>query len=251
MPFAAYRFPLEPARAPGKVAPLDALVALRKARIAAGLTLAIMTVAAIAWPAVGASNDAPLLLVLAWPVAAAAGLFTYAITRATAQHGQSAADLERTLYGLEVPGLAAPAAGLAFALPLTAHLVIATLKALTSAVTTSPTEFSNWMVMSGIIVGHAHVAVAIHAYLTIDRMHRLPSDEVPARGAWLQALGIATLCGAVPGAILILIPPVLVLLTGLPLLPLLYGFVRRTFIDERAHIATTLAQRELPIAAAT
>lgn len=244
----AYRAPLH-APLPRSVDALASLVALRKARIAAGLTLALMLVAAIAWPAVGAAADAPLVLVGAWPTAAAAGLATYWLARTRAYSGESPAELERTLYALEVPGLAVPAAGLAFALPLTSHLVVASIAALVSPQhsTTELREFSNWMVASAIIVGHAHVAVAIHAFLTVDRMHRLPSAEAPVRGAWLQALGIATLCGALPGAILILLPPLIVLATGLPLLPALYGFIRRTFMDERARIAATLGAATAPV----
>lgn len=248
MPFAAYRVPLHPAPVALGAQPLARLLARRTARIAGGITLAALAVAAFAFAFLRPGRDGPYLLLEAWPIALAVGLVVYALHRAFGPRGANVAALERALYALEVPALVAPAAGAAFALPLTAHLLVVLLHDSSgSATITEVGGFTQWMTTSAVLVGHAHVAVAIHAFLYAHYMHRLPSQKAPRRTAWAESLGLATLCGAIPGALFLFVPPLVVLVTGLPLLPPFYWLLRRTFIVERQRIAAAVSTPQVAL----
>lgn len=118
-----------------------------------------------------------------------------------------------------VPSLALPLAALAILAPLSLHFALYRLFDETS----STRDFTWWMMISGVIVGHAHLALVVFGVRFVRSLERAPlatKRDAVGRGVVdvLMTAGIASL----PGAVLILIPPLLTLLTGLVFVPLAY-----------------------------
>ena len=139
------------------------------------------------------------LLAVAW----AAAFVVYALVRRFAPRRPCA---PRQLLGasLVVPGL-----GIALLLPLTLHLAVAL------AFGGAGDGFDQWALLSRDLTAPAHVAFAVlvtRRALCLARGERAPS---PGR-----IFAIVVIVASVPWAMLVL-PPVLVAVTGAPLVPLL------------------------------
>jgi hypothetical protein len=119
-----------------------------------------------------------------------------------------------------------PAVGMALLLPLSLHMPFALLLGGASG-------FDAWSSMSMVIVGHAHVLLAI---LTAKRALALVRDD-PARSPGSIYL-LTIVAAAVPFGIFYAIPPILVALTGVPLLALLQS-MEATITRERLLLADT------------
>jgi hypothetical protein len=179
-----------------------AVRAWRAGRIAAGVGL---VTGGLSLPVV-ALLDFPLgtltMLHAAWLMSAAAALVAFAVSWAVPLAGRLG---DRWLLA----SWAWPLAGLALVLPLTLHsLFIAA---------TSAGELNNWVGLSWALVGHCHIALAGMAIRRVERLvHGERALSAPA------IYGITVGLAMVPGAIFLLIPPVLVAFTGLPFLFLLW-----------------------------
>jgi hypothetical protein len=83
-------------------------------------------------------------------------------------------------------------------------------------------------------VGHAHVVVAYLAFRHARALHEAPTRvlaEAPPPGA-LRALGYATLAGCIPGILFLVIPPILVAVTGAFVVPA-FVVARERLLEER------------------
>lgn len=88
--------------------------------------------------------------------------------------------------------------------------------------------FDDWVVASLIIVGHAHVVLAVLAGR--DGARLADGHAISARRTLLWT----SVTAGVPGVLLYAIPPALTALTGAVLIPTLYAWARRTLMSERA-----------------
>lgn len=193
------------------------LFARRAARIAAGL---VLTVGGVALPINALAHLVPAgaLLGGTWAAALLALPLVWLCARAGG-HALAGRLGDRLL----VASLAWPLAGLALLLPLSLHSLV--------MLGSGARELDEWVGLSWAIVGHVHVALA---GMAAWRMRRLVRGE-PALSA-AAIYGISVGVAMVPGAIFLLIPPLLVAATGLPFLFLLWapaGLIR----DERERLA--------------
>lgn len=176
--------------------------AWRAARIAAGVGL---VTGGLSLPVV-ALLDFPLsaatMLSASWLMSGVAAVVAFAVSWMVPLAGRIG---DRLLLA----SWAWPLAGLAVVLPLSLHSLF--------IFTTNAGELNGWVGMSWAIVGHCHLALA---GMAIRRVERLVHGERPLSAPAIY--GITVGLAMVPGAIFLLIPPVLVALTGLPFLFLLW-----------------------------
>lgn len=152
------------------------------------------------------------------------------------------ARIAQRLERLEVYSTALPLAAVSLLAPLTLHYLFVTV---TGNVSTR--DFDSWIRMSLVIVGHAHLALMGFSIAFARKMRRLDFHalrELPIHPEWAKALGIAILFAAVPGVILLAIPPILAAITGLVFVPATFALMRRAVLRERgvllhAEAATT------------
>lgn len=198
--------------------PVDArLFARRAARIALGIVLGVGGVALPLNALAGEVVSSFVLLAGTWLAAALVPVLVWGVARAS---GGLAGRLgDRFLLA----SLAWPLAGLAIALPLSLHSVF--------LLTDPNAKLGEWIVMSWAIVGHVHLALA---GMAAWRMKRLVAGERGLSAAGIY--GITVAIAMVPGAIFLLIPPMLVAVTGLPFLFLLW-LPERLIAHERAMLA--------------
>jgi hypothetical protein len=130
--------------------------------------------------------------------------------------------------------LVVPTIGIALMAPLLIHLPFALV---------SQGSYDTWVGLSVVIVGTAHLAFAITTGIRAARV----VDDRPAMSPWIcYAITVGVSC--VPFALLLLIPPVLVALTALPLMPLVY-FQNQLADRERALVTTPSVPRAIAWAA--
>lgn len=230
----------------------------RVARTVAG-ALGVAAAAVIAGTALGRwldhhsshTSDLTGILLGAWPVMGLAyltlradvrGLFQAAAKRlaAPADLRTEIARLERPLpvdeararaRRLQVASISLPLVALALLAPLTLHaLVAACLKA------SMLDGFDDWVTISLAIVGHAHVALAFLSHRYARRLAQHPTEL--GRPAWgepaVRAWGFTILASAIPGAVFLLLPPILTAVTGLAFVPLAFWAAARLTMAERA-----------------
>lgn len=106
--------------------------------------------------------------------------------------------------------------GIALLAPLTVQILVFSLLG-DPAYSRRDNDLANWVVMSLIIVGAAHAALAC---MTARRAVELANGEQPRSLGSVYGLTVAW--GCVPGVVLFLIPPILVGLTGLAVMPILW-----------------------------
>ncbi len=155
------------------------------------------------------------------------------------------ASRSRALERLEAPSLALPLVTASLLSPLLLHLVVYALLCLASSSALSMADYSAWIGMSMVIVGHAHLALAVCGLLFARKLRRMQTEEILARACysdWGAALGVATLVSALPGLILFAVPPCVAAATGLVVVPAMYHLARWRLLRERA---VTDAAREL------
>ena len=95
-------------------------------------------------------------------------------------------------------------------------------------------DFDAWIALSLGLVGHAHVAASVVAFRhgRVVAATSTAALQPGGRGGW-RAVGTGAAVAAAPGALALLIPPILAAVTGAVLLPVSYGLVRRVILDER------------------
>jgi hypothetical protein len=138
---------------------------------------------------------------------------------------------------LGVLSLVLPAVAISLLTPLTLHLGFEALTNQGSADVLFR-RFDEWIVMSMIVVGHAHVALAALAGRFGFQVARMPLEQLAVdetRG--FKALLWTILVSAVPGIVLFAIPPLLVAVTGVAFVPFLFIATRRIALAERTALS--------------
>jgi len=152
---------------------------------------------------------------------------------------------ERRLAALEAPSAALPMVATTAFAPLCLHLMFYLAWKTQEQGPASLADFGQWIAVSMLVVGHAHIALAICCVLFAVAMAKLQTAAIvvrPKHRDWLRALGVATLVSAVPGILLLGVPPMISVVTGLAFIPLMYLWTRKALLHERAPID---AAREL------
>lgn len=136
-------------------------------------------------------------------------------------------------HRLERASLALPLCAFTLLAPLSLHLLF-------GVVFLEPTfhQFDNWIAISLMLVGHAHLTLMILAILHVVRLGRELDWGLPVGGAprGLRALAWTTLASAVPGIFLLAIPPLLVFITGLAFVPWVFAWASRRARTERQRL---------------
>jgi hypothetical protein len=236
------------------------VAAIRIARAVAGATGLLFSAGAFAcgfalqpwaWPHEPESGLLTALLLAAWPAALVAGGLTRAIAGAamgrrvhappmlTGDAGEDLLRLQREdSLGVaraiaarwEWAGAALPLAALSMVAPLTLHFLVRCLFAPLRV-----GNFDGWIALSVVLVGHAHVALCVCAVVWARGLSRRPTAALAdgLRGSMLKALFVAVGVASLPGILLMAVPPVLVLVTGLVFVPAMYTATVRCMQRER------------------
>jgi hypothetical protein len=152
---------------------------------------------------------------------AAADLQRLALLPAPATLTAHAADLERA-------SVAAPLTGVALLAPISIHFLVGLLAG-------SPSQFVEWMAMSAVITGPAHLTLVVCARRYACRLGFMPLLKLHNAG-W-ATLGIVTFVSAVPFALLLLVPPLLTFITGALFIPASFTAFRHLVERERATLS--------------
>ena len=194
------------------------------------------------------------LLLIAWPLALAAGAAARWVARAllarrarVAMSGEPALDLRALeaadplrdacdrAMAWERASAALPLAALSLLAPLTLHGVVWAGLAHGESLSSAMQDFGAWIGLSAILVGHAHLALLICAVRWAFKLRTRETAElhVGVHRAWGKALAISGATACLPGLVLLAVPPLLVVATGLLFVPLMYVCTARTLTRER------------------
>jgi hypothetical protein len=191
----------------------------RAARMAAGSALiggALMLIASTVSPELRAFD----VIASSW----AAALALYVVARLAVPHLARVLGWRRTHAGdaAAIPSWTIPLAGFTLIAPLSLHAIVGFING-------DNRDFEEWCGMSFIIVGHVHVLLAVMIGLHFTR--RWNGEKAwPLGRIWLASIGAA----CVPGALLLLIPPLLVGVTALPMLLVYAAATYRLEAEQRA-----------------
>jgi hypothetical protein len=135
---------------------------------------------------------------------------------------------------LEGPSLAYPLLAVSLLGPLSIHLLLAV-----GLVSATLGHFDGWIALSLVVVGHAHLTLAAFAVLHARRLQHELDNGIPTVGAsrGFVALAWTAAAGALPGLLLVCVPPLLVAATGAVFVPWLFHWARACAIEERAVMA--------------
>jgi hypothetical protein len=132
--------------------------------------------------------------------------------------------------------LAVPFAAIALLGPLTLHLTVVGLYRLGGNIVTA-TDFGAWIAWSAVVVGHAHIVAAVLAVgaaydiAASSREHGAMRRNGSFGKVWLGSV----VASAIPGALLVALPPIIAAVTGIVLLgPMIV--LRAWFLKERATV---------------
>ncbi len=134
---------------------------------------------------------------------------------------------------LEARSVALPMIGISLVSPLLIHFVFF-VAALAPMGGHYPDDFDSWIKMSLVLVAHAHVVLAVMCWRFARRLARLPVAQLGQAPSGWSAWGVAVAAAALPGALLVMIPPAIVAVTGVLFVPALFGAMRRRVARERA-----------------
>jgi hypothetical protein len=138
----------------------------------------------------------------------------------------AAARWERRSVGL-------PLAAAALLLPLALHLTVYALFFDRFNVN----DFAVWITISGVVVGHVHLTLAVLAWRYVGKASRGRAEAADLWRVWW----VSALISLVPGVVMMAIPPILVAVTGLAYLPLLV-WARRLLEAERLQLGAARAR---------
>lgn len=207
------------------------------------------------------SDDGVLSAILAGSVLASAlaylpahllagAAFDRAVARIPSLSGNPRVDLvrlERTnprrvagarLGKLEVLSAALPLAAVGLLAPLGLHLflwLLLSVPTLGGLRLESLEAFDRWIALSVPLVGFAHLVLALLGVRFAHQLGAQSVDEIKAKGpreGW-KALLFTSLAGAIPGGVLLLIPPIIVAITGFAIIPISFFAVSRIVVNER------------------
>lgn len=142
----------------------------------------------------------------------------------------------------EASSAALPLVAAALLAPLALHFMLWFLAALNGAWPRIG-AFDAWIAMSAPIAGLAHVVLGLLAALFGMRLPGKSTADLrvkPAQEGWF-ALGITCVAGMMPGALLILIPPILIGVTGLVFIPASFYLMNRAILREREAVEALTA----------
>jgi hypothetical protein len=153
--------------------------------------------------------------------------------------------IRRRLSKLEVWSSALPLVALSLLMPLTLHWAFVAVVGHESAA-----SFAEWIQVSLLIVGHAHLALAACAIRFAWKMKAMPSEDlakIPIHREWAKAWGFAVGMSCLPGVILLLVPPLLSAITGIVFIPFMFLHMHRRLIAERAVLAMAAPEQTAPV----
>jgi hypothetical protein len=137
----------------------------------------------------------------------------------------------------ERASIALPLAAVSMLAPLTIHGVVWGMLSWPSGNMTvsSLSDYGEWIALSALIVGHAHLAVLIGTVRWAFRLRETPTVRlgVDLHKHWGLTLLVAMGVACVPGIVLLGIPPLMVGITGIAFLPATYGLAARAVVSER------------------
>lgn len=146
-------------------------------------------------------------------------------------------------HRLERASFALPLAVLSLLAPLSLHFLFSLV-----FLEVDLHHFSSWIVISLIIVGHAHVTLLVLAVLHVVRLRRELDEGSSVCGAsrGFKALLWTTLASTMPGLFLLCIPPPLVFITGVVFVPWVFAWAAHRARFERLRLQDLgLAPEEL------
>lgn len=146
--------------------------------------------------------------------------------------------IARRLQALEVWSTTLPLAALSLLMPLTIHYAVNALIGELSWL-----NFASWIRFSLLFTVHAHVALAILAVSfgqKLSKLNRTGVGSLSIEHEWVRAWGMTIFVSAVPGVLLLAIPPLLTAITGLAFIPFMFILMHRRLIVER--LAMTQAE---------
>ncbi len=267
----------ETERAEAEIAPhlpaLRRILRARIARIVAGLVgilgAVLMVIAAIA-----DDDQTPTFVLLTGVVGALAtyltsrtglGLATWLRTRLAKQElaltGELEADLaridasdpthelhglERKLARVEAASVAVPLSAITLLAPLMLHFLFVALTDWRGM-----HSYASWIRISIVIVGHAHLALALMCVLFARKLRRSSLDQLRTmkiHREWLRAWGITIAVACVPGIVMLLVPPVLVAVTAITFVPAMFITFHRHLLAERSALDLAAHDRHVRIA---
>jgi hypothetical protein len=138
-------------------------------------------------------------------------------------------DQRARVDAMERASVALPMIAAALLVPLSIHLPFYVLAGKAVA------GFDAWIACSGVVVGHAHLALAYLSWSFAQKARRATVFEVAAgkAGSGWTAWLITVAVSALPGVVLLAIPPALTLATGLLFIPAMFGVMKRRIVRER------------------
>lgn len=119
--------------------------------------------------------------------------------------------------------------------PLSIHGVIGFL------MDASMVEYARWIRISLILVGHAHITLAVMAARYVRQLRNPVAGKEPS---WGTAFGWTILVTCLPGVILFAVPPLVSVFTALAFVPLLFAFLKGRVQSERAIFALAMSDAE-------
>ena len=140
--------------------------------------------------------------------------------------------IDQRVGELETWSTALPLAAISLLMPLTLHYAFAAVIAPDTA-----ESFANWIRLSLVLVGHAHLALMALAIAFARKMKKATSEELaqmPIHREWAKVWGLTIGVSALPGIVLIAIPPILTALTGIAFIPFMFTLMRRCVMNERS-----------------
>ena len=135
---------------------------------------------------------------------------------------------DAALAGDEARSVGWPLAAISFLLPLTLQLLFVGMGALHGEEWRRYPEYDVWIGMSAVLVGHCHLYLAARAWSYGRDLQRTPAPDLrrTARLAFGRTYGLTVAMSVLPGGFLMMIPPILVAVTGVVYYPLYAGFAR-------------------------
>jgi len=200
------------------------------------------------------------LLLLAWP----AVLVAWAVARLLARlllslgsripmSGNPSVDLARLqavdplraacdlAMSWERRSAALPMAAASLLAPLSLHAFVWFPFAHAPSVASGMDDFGTWIGVSILIVGHAHLALLVCAVRWAYKARSVETAKlrVGLGRAWGTALLVSAGVACLPGIVLLAIPPLLVVVTGLAFVPLMYHWTARVLDHDRLALEAT------------
>src|SRR5262249_42161485 len=136
---------------------------------------------------------------------------------------------------LEMWSTTLPLAAISLLTPLTLHYFAALLMG-----SAAPRSYSEWIRISLVIVGHAHLTLMYLAIRFGRKLVESESDKIAnmsIHSEWAKAWAITILVSGLPGVVLFAVPPILVAITGIVFIPFMFTVTQRRVLVERALVA--------------